>query len=445
MAHGFRAATRAAILVAATLPASSHWGPSPSEAALPVAGAAPAFYAADSEPVFAPPYLTRLVQNTSILPNNEVRALWVVRDALTTPESVSRMVDFALQTRFQVIFVQVRGRGDTYYQSAIDPPSTALKASLADFDPLRYLLALAHREGIEVHAWLNVFYAWSDPNNPPPPAHLVSKHPDWILRNARGVRMDQVPSSKWKSERMEGYFFSPGVEQFRRHMENVVHELVTTYDIDGIHLDYIRYPNKAYSFDPYSRSRFLLGYGVDPAELAGNRAMLEKVVGPRTVSTLDSLQSASRTQQVDSMVAAIHAAAGGKPVSAAVIADPATALGDKGQDWPRWVHQGWVDFVVPMAYSIPPLEIEAKARIYNRLVGVDRVLIGLGVYDGRDEFLAESVELLREVPVAGFAIFSYNALDETIDGAQLIENALLPPDTTGAESDSLDTEGDDEE
>jgi uncharacterized lipoprotein YddW (UPF0748 family) len=254
--------------------------------------------------------------------------------------------------------------------------------------------------------------------------------------------MDKVPPSKWKSERMEGYFLSPGVAEFRDHMVNVVHELVTGYDVDGIHLDYIRYPNKTYSFDPQSRSDFLLKYGVDPVELVANRKTLEKTVGPRTLAAMDSLQSSGRSRQVDDMVKAIHEACGGKALSAAVIADPTVARNDKGQDWPRWVHQGWVDFVVPMAYSMPPLEIEGRARIYNRLVGVDHVLIGLGVFDGRDEYLAESVELLREVPVAGYAIFSYNALEETIDGAEFIENTLLPPDTTDAESDSLAADAD---
>ena len=421
--------------------AGTHWEPLPTGGAL-------AFSQTDTSNIFAPPYLTRLRESTEILPDDEVRALWVVRDALTTPESVTRLVDFAAQTRFHILFVQVRGRGDAYYHSNIDPPSTALKAPLSDFDPLRYLLELAHRRGIAVHAWLNIYYAWSDTKHAPPPPHLVAKHPEWILSNAKGVRMDQVPPAKWKSERMEGYFLSPSVPEFRAHMANVVHELATTYDIDGIHLDYIRYPNKEYSFDPHGRSQFLLKYGVDPVELAGNRAALEKMVGARSLAAMDSIYSEERAAQVDSMVMAIHDASGGKPVSAAVIADPLNARTDKGQDWPTWVHQGWVDFVVPMAYSMTPLEIEGRARIYNRLVGVDHVLIGLGVYDGRDEFLAESVGLLRGVPVAGYAIFSYNALDEMVDGAALMESAVLPADTTGADStaaDSLGTDDDDEE
>lgn len=439
MSRGFRTAARVAIVIAATfLIAGSHRGPLPM-------GGAPAFSQTfDSTGAFLAPYLTRLRENTEILPDNEVRALWVVRDAITTPESINRLVDFAVQTRFHILFVQVRGRGDTYYQSTLDPPSPALKAPLADFDPLRYILALAHRNHIEVHAWLNVYYVWSDTRNAPPPGHLVLRHPEWILSDAKGVRMDHVPASKWKVQGIEGDFLSPGIPEFRRHMANVVRELVRSYDIDGIHLDYIRYPNKAYSFDPASRSRFLLKYGVDPVELTNNRSAVQKMLGAHTLASLDSVYSEDRTQQVDSMVVAIRQAAGTKSISAAVVADPAYARNDKGQDWPTWVQQKWVDFVVPMAYSMPPLEVEARARIYNRLVGVEHVLIGLGVYDGRDEFLAESVNLLRQVPVAGYAIFSYNALVDNVEAASLIETAVLPPDTTDADSTAADSTDDDD-
>jgi uncharacterized lipoprotein YddW (UPF0748 family) len=312
------------------------------------------------------------------------------------------------------------------------------------FDPLRYLLTVAYSNHIR-HAWLNIYYAWSDTKHEPPAGHIVLKHPEWILSDAKGTRMDHVPSSKWKTQGIEGTFISPGVPEFRRHIADVVRELVRTYDIDGIHLDYIRYPNKTYSYDPTSRSQFLLRYGIDPVELSSNRAGVQKMLGAGTLAALDSIYAVNRTLAVDSMVVAIHDAAGGKPLSAAVIADPVYARTEKGQDWPVWVQQKWIDFVVPMAYSMPPLEVEAQARIYNRLVGVDHVLIGLGVYDGRDKFLAESVGLLRAIPVAGYAIFSYNALSENVDGASLIENAVLPADTTEADSTDADSTGTDGE
>jgi uncharacterized lipoprotein YddW (UPF0748 family) len=442
MSRGFRAAVRAAVLIATiTVLIGTHWEPLPT-------GGAPLF-AQDSTAwsPFAPSYLTRLRARTEILPDDEVRALWVVRDAITTPESINRLVDFAAQTRFHILFVQVRGRGDAYYRSSLEPKGVTLTASIDDFDPLEYLITLAHREGIEVHAWLNVFYVWSNPNETPPPGHLLTRHADWLLTDGRGVRMDRIERSRWRAEQIEGYFLSPGVPSLRTHMAAVVRELVGAYAVDGIHLDYIRYPKREYSFDPQSRARFLFSRGVDPVDLSGNRAALERVVGAPALSLMDSLYAEFRVGQVDSMVIAIRAACPGRALSAAVVADPGAARWEKGQDWARWAHNGWVDFVVPMAYSMPPLEIEHRARVYNRSVGVDRVLIGLGVYDGRDEYLAESVALLRGVGVAGYAIFSYNVLAESIDGALLIENAVLPPDTsyTDEEDDSLDVDSDEDE
>lgn len=434
MSRGFRAALLAAVLIVSLC---FIWEPLPS-------GGASAFAQAADSSWLTPPYLARLRESTGVMPSDEIRALWVVRDALNSPESINRLVDFAVQTRFHLLFVQVRGRGDAYYRTRVDPVAPVLAKSIADFDPLEYLITLAHRQGIAVHAWLNVFYVWSNPSQAPPASHLAVRHPEWLLTNARGVRMDRVPWSQWKSERIEGQFLSPGVRALRTHMANVVKDLVASYDIDGIHLDYVRYPNREYSFDPESRARFTVRYGIDPVDLAaGDRGALQRVVGTDALASMDSVYAEFRAAQVDSMVIAIHAAAGDKTVSAAVIADPVVARIEDGQEWARWVHNGWVDFVAPMAYAMPPLEIESRAEVYKRTVGFDHLLIGLAVYDGHDKDLAEKVSLLRGVGVAGYAIFSYNALVENIDGAALIENAVLPPDTIGTGDE--DEEDDDDQ
>ena len=386
--------------------------------------------------LFAPAYLTRLRESTSIMPNNELRALWVVRDALTSPESVERMIDFAVQTRTHLLFVQVRGRADTFYRSAIDPPASILEAPLADFDPLSYLVTLAHRNGIAVHAWINVFLVWSDMSKTPPSTHLVARHPEWLLTDASGVRMDRMASSKWKKAGVEGWFASPGSAAMRAHMARVVRELVSGYAIDGVHLDYIRYPNRIYSYDPEDRAAFAVKWGVDPAETAqSDRAQLQRILGGTALALIDSLASSARIANVDSMVVAIRVACGDKVLSAAVVADPNEARRDRGQDWGGWVHKGWVDFVVPMAYNFPPLELEHRAVVYNRMLGRDRWLMGLGVFDGRDEYLAEAVAVLREVGITGFSIFSYNVLEREHYGVALMEEAVLPPDTSSGEDD----------
>jgi uncharacterized lipoprotein YddW (UPF0748 family) len=398
---------------------------------------------ADALPADAP-YLARLRAATPILPDDEIRALWVVRDAMTTPEAISRMVDFAAQTRTHMVFVQVRGRGDTFYPSAIDPPASILSAPLKDFDPLAYLITVAGRAGISVHVWLNVFLVWSSPDAPPAD-HLLARHPDWLLSDATGRRIDAVPRSTWRREGIEGYFISPAVPQMRRHMARVVKEIVDRYPVDGVHLDYVRYPNRAFAFHPAGRAPFAARWGVDPVETAGDRAALQNVIGAAALSIVDSLVVEQRVADVDSMVVAIREACPGRALSAAVVAEPLDARRSKAQDWPAWVHRGWMDFVVPMAYNAPPLELEYKAPIYHRLVGRDRVLIGLGVFGGREKFLAESIELLRGAGVAGFALFSYNALVSDPFAAAFIEHAVLPPDTTGMDDEDAEMDEDEDD
>jgi uncharacterized lipoprotein YddW (UPF0748 family) len=83
----------------------------------------------------------------------EVRALWVVRTTLTSPAAVRTMVGDAWQGGFNTLLVQVRGRGDAYYLSSLEPRAAALADQPRDFDPLALVLEEAHARGMTVHAW----------------------------------------------------------------------------------------------------------------------------------------------------------------------------------------------------------------------------------------------------------------------------------------------------
>src|SRR5262249_19443365 len=83
----------------------------------------------------------------------ETRALWVVRTTMAAPESVRSLVQRAKETGFTDLIVQVRGRGDAYYDSSIEPRAEALTQQPVGFDPLALTIEEAHRHGIKVHAW----------------------------------------------------------------------------------------------------------------------------------------------------------------------------------------------------------------------------------------------------------------------------------------------------
>ena len=77
----------------------------------------------------------------SIAKPGEVRALWVVRTTLTSPEKIRTMVQAAKDNGFNTLIVQVRGRGDSYYRSRKEPRAIELKDQPVDFDPLAVTLA----------------------------------------------------------------------------------------------------------------------------------------------------------------------------------------------------------------------------------------------------------------------------------------------------------------
>lgn len=372
------------------------------------------------------PYLRHLLQNTAVRPNEEIRALWVVRDALTSPEKIDRCIDMAVRGRFHMLFVQVRGRGDAYYQSSIEPAAPDLEYSIRDFDPLNYFIVRARTAGISVHAWINVFYVWSNGEGTPPPGHVVIEHPEWLIADAGGVRMDESNVTQWQERGVEGYFLNPGRPEVRGYTADIVSELVSRYALDGVHLDYIRYPGGGFGYGKETRTNFALTWGVDPMELRTASPELAAILGAGAVQALDSVFVEWRAQQVDSMVIAIREAAGDLPLSAAVVPDPDVALIDKGQNWVRWVHGRLVDFVVPMAYNHRPEELLDWLRIVQNTIGRERMLVGLAVHDGRDRFLDRSVNLLRLDGSTGFSIFSYNVLSEMRFAARFLEEAIFP-------------------
>ena len=93
-----------------------------------------------------------LVTNMAAPPPNEVRALWVVREAMTSPSEVSRMVKSAKEAGFNTLIVQVRGRGDAYYNARWEPRASSLENESTDFDPLAQAITEAHAAGLTVHA-----------------------------------------------------------------------------------------------------------------------------------------------------------------------------------------------------------------------------------------------------------------------------------------------------
>jgi uncharacterized lipoprotein YddW (UPF0748 family) len=182
-------------------------------------------------------------------PKEEVRAVWLTTAfGLDWPKSYNKeiqkeeiinILDELKDANFNTVMLQVRARGDLIYPSKIEPWAKSLTGELGNdpgYDPLKFIIAEAHKRGIEIHAWWNVYkvYGKGMPAETLP-EHPVLKYPDFC------------------SEYRDEWWMDPGIPAVRKYLLNVIMEMVRNYDIDGINLDYLRYPNK--DFDDYSTYR----------------------------------------------------------------------------------------------------------------------------------------------------------------------------------------------
>src|SRR5213595_583087 len=142
------------------------------------------------------------------------------------------------------VVVQVRGRGDAYYASTLEPRAESLTG---EFDPLAHLVRAGAAVGVRVHAWGNVFFVWSSPEGALPwaPEHLVRRHPEWLLRPAGVKYLDPVGGSDW-----EGIYIDPKSTAAREHSLAVFTDIVSRYPVEGFHYDYVRYPQVTYAGSP---------------------------------------------------------------------------------------------------------------------------------------------------------------------------------------------------
>jgi uncharacterized lipoprotein YddW (UPF0748 family) len=202
-------------------------------------------------------FLTIFSQFLLSQPKSEVRAVWLTtvhrldwptNSGITTQQAELRQIlDQLKAANFNTIFLQVRSRGGVLYPSAIEPWATALTQTLGGnpgYDPLQFAIDEAHKRGFEIHAWWNVYHSHTAVNSPTPPP--VTNPPHIVHSNPNLVRL--YPYVK-DGVQYYDFWLDPGFPESRNYLLNLAMEMVRKYNIDGIHFDYIRYPDPSFSDD----------------------------------------------------------------------------------------------------------------------------------------------------------------------------------------------------
>ena len=299
------------------------------------------------------------------------KALWVVRDRITSKAAIDDLLADGVGWNVRDLVVQVRGRGDAYYESALEPRAEALAER---FDPLAHLVRAGAAVGVRIHAWANGTFVWSSPAGdlPRSPDHLVNAHPDWLLskkdaaaRPGDVTYLDPVGGADW-----EGIYIDPTNDRARAHTVDVFEDIVRRYAVEGFHHDYIRYPR-----DTYAAS------GDDHAAI---------------------------TAIVRETARRLRAARPGVVISAAVFPDPAVARERVLQRWPEWAAERLVDLLCPMAYRTDTAEVRRLLGAARAAAPATRMWGGLMAYAGERVRARDQVRVAREAGCDGVILFAYD-------------------------------------
>jgi uncharacterized lipoprotein YddW (UPF0748 family) len=357
----------------------------------------------------------------------ETRALWVVRDSLASPASIASVVEEAVAGGFNALIVQVRGRGDAYYLSALEPRSHLL-ATQPSFDPLATVLAQAHAVGIEVHAWVNVNLVASVNLLPAARDHVVNRHPEWlmvprVLAQELAGLSPKGPGyigklARWTrahQEDVEGLYVSPLVPAAASHTVAVLEDLVRRYPVDGIHLDYVRYPGPDFDHSRQALDAFAAAMAgtLPPAE----RRVLAAQAREDVLAWVDAYPQAwadfrrSRlTALVMRLQSVLRATRPKLVVSAAVVPDQRIAFVSRLQDWRLWAETGLLDVLCPMAYTNELETFRQQIDEAVRATAPALVWAGIGAYRLSPGQTVAHIESARAAGARGIVLFSYDTI-----------------------------------
>lgn len=285
----------------------------------------------------------------------ETRSIWVDRGtvvAIKSQPEMAKLFDQIQKSGINIVYFETLNAGYSIYPSKI----TKQTPQTVGYDPLKWAIEEAHRRNIKIHAWTWIFAVGNNRHNSiinKPQAFegpVLINHRDWALLGKDG---NMLPSNQHE------FWISPANKKGKEFILSILEEIVKNYDVDGVQLDYIRYPFQSrgnlMGYDAVSRYEFekATGYKLDnPTNVVLYEWCLWKANNVNDFVKTVSQHLRSINPQIK--------------ISAAVFGgNYDKRLGSIQQDWETWTQNGWVDILNPMIYAYDTKKLTEEINYFN--------------------------------------------------------------------------------
>lgn len=366
---------------------------------------------------------------------HEWRAVWIAtvnnidwpsKPGLSSEQQQKELIeyfDLFKKLNMNAVVLQIRPTADAFYVSKYEPWSIYLtgdqkKGPVPHYDPLEFAIKEAHKRGMELHAWLNPYRVSQDTANIKDmnPDHIYNKRPDLFVRHGKKL------------------YFDPAYPETREFLVKVIKDLVTRYDLDGIHFDDYFYPNNDFedskSFELHSR-----GYKAED-KMAWRRENVDLVIE----MLRDTIKSVKPFVKYGISPYAVWRNKREDPRGSDTKSYGYTNYDHLHADLLLWMEKGWLDYVLPQLYfniGYEAADFKVLADWWQDYSNGTPVYAGLGTYrlekDARipDWRSADQIrmqaEIIRQMPAyQGACYFNAKNFKDNRLGINEVVQKLYP-------------------
>lgn len=322
----------------------------------------------------------------------QTRAVWVAASEYVTPEKADATVARALAANLNVLLPQVYCHTGAYFISSYVEMQPGIPEG---HDPLGYLIEKAHAAGLEVHPWFCIAIIAH-----PDRISVLREHPEF------GARAPGNADWEYFGGEVFANIHNPGYRDF---IVAFMLDCVRNYDVDGLHLDYIR--SGTTSFDPESEKEFFRKFGK-----------------PLSEASIDELHAWHAPAVEDIVIRASRGAHEIKPraITSAAVFPQISYIWPQGQDSRKWANNGWIDLIFTMDYEISPEMVRFYEMGFVKHVPAATHGAGLAVYletpgqpitSRTPELVMDQMKVLRKYNIKHIAFFRDIFMSDEINAA----------------------------
>ncbi len=369
------------------------------------------------------------------------RGMWVRGISIASPESIPNIINLVEQLKITDLYVQVVVGGYAYYKSEILPRSEYLaKYAPLEYDPLDSLIKLAKMRNLRIHAWVNTFLIWSMDSLPDSTQHINYIHPDWFLKDVYGRSMLDYSPIERQDFGLEGTFLDPEIGEVREYLKSMCTEVLAKYAVDGIHLDFIRYPGVFWGVNDTLLCALLAGLNIRDLRWLTLLRYPQLNLFNRYIIYNFYLANKERQRNIKETVYEIYTAMKkcnkNRILSCAAVSSPSRASYQYAQDWWQW--KGVIDYPVVMSYT-PDIYL-FKDFLNFSMYHMPGSIMGIGfLWKGMEMQANTEIDFVRKNGGRGICFFDFASLDTMADLNILTNSSLVLSDSMSSTNNSIKT------